>query len=499
VTRLESADVLLEDLGRASSQGVADMAPEEPDEFFQQFIVIPRHLRALDPQVRLVIGDKGAGKTQLFKALKFKEGRELLTEAAAKQGHARLPLERSTWLPGFEVHGTEFPPPDLIDGFVRGRPPEDVRLLWLGLLTRVLLSAAQVSKNSIPEPLSRTLQRAPWDLSALATELGNPPSQGPLFAMLDELDQRLANDDRYVFVVYDDLDRVSPAHWDVIRVALQGLIQFWAVYSRRWQRVRCKIFLRRDLFEHAALRGPDIAKIGWHPAELLWRPGDLYRLLFKRMANTSEAMRQYLSRGRLNLREDPLLKWVPTGENEEDFDSVVKHVFGSYMGPDPSKGMTLRWIPNHLKDGHGRIFPRPLLRLMEEAAAIERRDRKAERPRLVHYTALRAGLDRVSEFRVEELANEEFPWMRRVQRVLEQRPFHVPAERKEVLKALQIDWQHEDAKPPEQDPNALLDYLVELGIASIRTDKRIDVGDLYLKGLFLKRKGGVARPKPIGA
>ncbi len=43
-----------------------------------------------------------------------------------------------------------------------------------------------------------------------------------------------------------------------------------------------------------------------------------------------------------------------------------------------------------------------------------------------------------------------------------------------------------------------LDYLVELGIFTNRRDGRIDAGDLYLRGLHLKRKGGVARPKKVG-
>jgi hypothetical protein len=494
--RVEQADALLDDVIRACGQGVADHAPEDAREFFQQFLPIPRHLRALDPHVRLIIGDKGAGKTQLFKALKFPEGRELLARTAASRGHGTLPLERSSWIVGFELTGSLFPPPDLIDAYARGRSTEELRLLWLGLLVHVLVVDRLLERSSLPEEVGRALQNAAYDLDALGTGLNGARSQGALFAALDELDRRLVQEDRYVFIVYDDLDRVSPGEWSIIQVVLQGLIQFWAVYSRRWQRIRCKIFLRRDLYERAALRGPDIAKIAWHPADLFWSPGDIYRLLFKRLLNASERMRRYLGRAGLQEEGEELLGWMPGAQDEEAFASAVKLVFGEYVRPDPRRGLTLRWIPNHLRDGHGRIFPRPVLRLIEEAANSEKRTPHAEHPHLIHNTSLRVGLERVSVFRVEELAKDEFPWIRLVQKAFEEESLRVPAEREEMVRALQIDWVPGGDRPPDTDPDALLDYLVELGIASVRTDGRVDVGNLYLKGLHLMRKGGVVRPRP---
>lgn len=493
--RLDNADELLDDVIRACAQGMADHAPETAREFFLQFLPIPRHLRALDPHVRLIIGDKGAGKTHLFKALKFPEGRELLTRVAADRGHGALPLERASWIVGFEASGTRFPPPDLIDAHAQARTTEQLRLFWLGLLVHVLVQDGRVERSALPPPLAKALAAAAYDLDALSRAVNDASNQGALFAALDDLDRRLAGEDRHVFIVYDDLDRVSPGRWDIIEVALQGLIQLWAVYSRRWQRIRCKIFLRRDLYEKAALRGPDVAKIAWHPADLFWSPGDVYRMLFKRLLNASERMRQYLGRAKLQEEEDDLLGWTPGVQEEEDFASGVRLVFGNYMGPNPRKGLTLRWIPNHLKDGHDRIFPRSVLRLVEAAANSERRDPRATRPNLIQYSSLRGGLDRVSEFRVDELTKEEFPWMRVVQKSFEAYPLSVPAERREMIRALRIDWSSATDRPPDPAPDALLDYLVELGIASMRTDGRVDVGDLYLKGLHLKRKGGVARPK----
>jgi hypothetical protein len=496
MSRVENADQLLEDINRVMGEGLADHAPEDVKTFFEHFLPIPRHLRALDPQVRLIIGDKGAGKTQLFKALTFPEGRKLLAKVAADHGHLTLPLERLNWRIGFEAQGTAFPPSGTFDA-IKGREVGDLREIWLALLTRVLEDTSEefsadlrTYKNSVSPAFNE------WDLNAVIHR--TKEKEGLILATIDQLDKQLAAKDHYIAVVYDDLDRVSPGDWETVRSTLQGLVQLWAVYSRRWQRIRCKIFLRRDLYERAALRGPDIAKIAWNPADLFWNAGELYQLLFKRLANASTELKTYLEKGRLGFKKEVLLGWVPEATEEGEFAPIVKHVFSEHMGGDPSRGATLRWIPNHLKDGHGRIFPRPLLRLIQDATRIEKRDRQASRPHLIHHTAIRGALDQVSEFRVEELVREEFPWLKRVQSAFKEHPFRVPVERRVVLKHLNIDWSNQKDLPPETEPDRLLDYLVELGISSVRSNKLVDVGDLYLKGLHLKRRGGVARPKKLG-
>lgn len=88
----------------------------------------------------------------------------------------------------------------------------------------------------------------------------------------------------------------------------------------------------------------------------------------------------------------------------------------------------------------------------------------------------------------------EFPWVERVREVLRERGVRVPIHRKELIRALQIDWPAHGERPPETDPEWLLDYLAELGVVSVLTDGRVDVGD-YLKGLHLERQGGVSRPR----
>ena len=51
----------------------------------------------------------------------------------------------------------------------------------------------------------------------------------------------------------------------------------------------------------------------------------------------------------------------------------------------------------------------------------------------------------------------------------------------------------EPIRPPGRDVAEVLENLVQLGILTRRGDGSYNVPDLYLHGLGLKRKGGVAR------
>ncbi|NUM77630.1 hypothetical protein HUU40_24975 [candidate division KSB1 bacterium] len=486
---------LLEKLKRLCGQGLAENEPEEEAPFLKNFLPIQAHFRMLDPDVRLVIGDKGAGKTHLFRALEIAGGRQALLELAAKKGLPIPPLEKTKWLVGYQTSGINFPPAGVIDEFARHKDPPELQNIWLAILLQVLAHAEEIEKNALPDIFHRTTISRIWDLEAINQQTSKNLSS--LFAILDGLEISLQKHERFAFVAYDELDRLSPGDWDTLTKILRGLVQFWAAYGRRWRRLRPKLFLRRDLYQRAALFGPDIAKIAANRAELLWQSHELYAMLFKRLLNDDE-FHEYLNRYAMLYQEEGVLGRIPQATEENGYNVPVTMLFGKYMGPSPTKGLTLRWIPNHIKDGHGRIYPRPFLRMVEEAAELELRDNRARtQEQLIHHTALRGALDRVSEFRVLELAQEEFPWLAKIRKRFEGMNLHVPAERKPFLRALNIKWDKEDgyARPPDDNPEALLDYLVELGILTLRSDGRIDVGDLYLRGFHLKRKGGVRRPR----
>ena len=92
------------------------------------------------------------------------------------------------------------------------------------------------------------------------------------------------------------------------------------------------------------------------------------------------------------------------------------------------------------------------------------------------------------------MANE-WPWLDGVRRRLGLDPL-APWTRHRMIELLgseQVEgWAVAgagDVRPPEDDPAALLEYLVELGILRRRADDRLDVPDPYLYGLGLAPEG----------
>lgn len=481
-------DELLRLVAGMGSYGRAESEPE--DGFLKRYLPLPEHARCLDPEVVLIIGDRGAGKTELFRAIQFPEGLEHIQRLG---GGVKLPEpSRSRWVVGYSSTGTQFPPEDVLRTFAVDKEPSDLRLAWMGLLLRALHQIGFSGSEELPPAVVGEVARPTPRLSNLHGAIADHVEF--VFEYLDRADAHLLQEDSWVFVTYDELDRVSAGDWEQLQKILRGLVQFWASYVRRWRRLRPKVFLRRDLFNRAALFGPDVSKIAAQRVELVWSVKNLYGLIAKRLLNQDGRLSTYFDGYKPQGEIRGALGWYPTGRTENDFRKLVERICGRHMGAGPAKGMSFTWIPNHLQDGNGHVLPRSLVRLFECAADIELADPKAETPQLLHHTSLRGAVDRVSEDRVREMEDEEFAWIRHVRTALQRVHPNVPIERHDLEKYLHLDWRTLSEKPPDTSSRELLRYLVELGIFYERGDRRIDVRDLYLKGFGLRRKGGVKRP-----
>jgi hypothetical protein len=163
------------------------------------------------------------------------------------------------------------------------------------------------------------------------------------------------------------------------------------------------------------------------------------------------------------------------------------------MGANRKKGLVYRWLLDHVRDGLGRAFPRPFVRLVEEAARQELQTFGTLRePRLLEPASLRRALDRVSSDHVAQ-SKDEWPWLDAVKERLAQSRL-VPWDReRDVIRLLEHFSGDSASRQPPFEGRELLDYLIEIGILRRRPDGRLDAPDLFLSGLGLRRKGGVRR------
>lgn len=474
---------LLTDLG----YGQAEMERQEASK--QRFFPVAEHVRAFEPDVVLVVGERGTGKSALFKAV-FQN--DLLAAIARHARSPRLP-ERPEWIQAFPREGSDFPDAFGLRRGLAASKLEEVIELWFAYLVRTLQPQLQEKSD---ERLQRIWTPPGADQPSIIAAFRAAGNE-PLLA-LDRLDQTLQTSDRWLFVGYDELDTLGGYDWQTMHQALRGLIGFWAHYSRRWRRLRAKLFVRTDLFQrHADFGGADLAKLAANRVDLTWSDRNLFGMLIKRIANTDPSLLAYCRGGEIEFKLDADLGQIPQLHESEDARKLIERMIGFFMGANATKGRTFTWVLDHLRDSRSHVVPRNLVRLFERAAGKEQANLKAKPPQLLHPTALSQALADVSADHVRQASSHEWPWLYGVEKRMEQNRL-MPLERKELEAVLDSDWEESwgkdaDLRPPADSAEDLINYLLELGVFKERPHDKIDVPDIYLFGLGLRRKGGVQR------
>lgn len=489
----ETRTELLRSLQNIGSQGRAEGASLE--QIRSGYYPVPDHLRLLDPEVVLVVGPRGSGKSEIARVL---TDAGLFDAVKSFAPSVRLPSGPSKWLKvypserqGFEAIGMR--------EFIKtaGDGTESLREMWLAYLLRSLKDEMDAPVLAELAPMLDPPGADILAVHAAFRALGTKP-----VVALDRLDERLMREGRFLFATYDELDTLGGGDWKLGEAGVRGLVALWAAYARRWRNLRAKLFLRTDLFErHARAGGADLAKLAAGRVELVWSDRDLYGLLLKSMANVDDELASYV-RGVKGIfwQEDASLGHIPMLKTWEDARPVVERMVGAYMGANQKKGLVFRWLLDHVRDGSKRGYPRPFVRLFEEAASLELKHGGALRqPRLIEPASLRRALDRVSDEHVKSTL-DTWPWLERVKELLRDNCLvpYSEKEEKQVVRLLSGFSEKEAALIPPFEGRDLIDYLLELGIFRRRPDGRLDVPDLYLGGLGLKRKGGVTKRRESG-
>lgn len=479
-------------LGSLAVMGSSGRAEGEDEQNLpKRFFPVEEHLRAFDPDVVLVIGPRGVGKTALFRAICHKN---LLPSLSKRFTGLRLPPPDSTELVIAYPADTQFPDPLSLKKFAGKVTGEAFLELWFAYMVRLLHGKLPSAAG-----LEGLFQAVGSDADAVLKAFRRA-GVAPI-AALDALDRKLIEDDRRIFIVYDELDTLGLSDWKTVQSAVHGLAAFWANYTRRWRRLRAKIFLRTDLYQRIGTSaGADFAKLAANRVEISWSDRNLYAMLTKRMANTSAELLSYCREAKIEFDTDSELGEIPKIDNAEQARPLISRMVGRYMGANVNKGLTYRWLLDHIRDGRGQAIPRPLVRLIESASEVQRNTGTSPKyPVLIEPRRLRRALEIVSKEHVES-SSDEWNWLKVLGASLSQDPStrEVPWDRRQVERVLERSWralkgQDTKASLPADSGRDFVSYLIEVGIFRERHDGRLDVPDLFLFGLGLKRKGGVAR------
>ena len=486
----EERQGLLFDLSQMGSSGRAE--DEKSETFKRTYLPVPEHVRAFDPSVALVLGARGAGKSELFRAAVKENLLPAIIRTTREARNLRIG-EKAEWLTAYPL-GKNFPDaPGLRRYYDSQSSKGDAeRDLWFAYLVRTVRE--HLCESSIREWAMLKLPGA--EINKIVEAFRSLESK-PLLA-LDDLDRRLESDDGWLLVSYDELDVIGAYDWDSMIASIRGLVGFWASYTRRWTRIRPKIFLRTDLFRrHGQSLGADLIKLTANRAEISWSDRNLYSMLIKRIANASERLADYCRQSKVSFDEDRDLGLIPRLQKDTDAKPIIEKIAGQFMGANLKKGRTFLWLLTHVRDGNGHAIPRALVRLIEESAVQERDRPLASHSRLLDPRNIRRALDVVSKEYVLQVNSHELPWLPGVQTRLQGEG--VPMDRRHVEYLLSKEWDkpwsetQPNIRPPAQNASQLVDLLLEIGVLGSRPHNRLDVPDLFLAGLGLTRKGGVRR------
>ncbi|MBP2339231.1 hypothetical protein JOF41_005409 [Saccharothrix coeruleofusca] len=443
------------------------------------------HRKALEPDVTVVQGGRGVGKTVWFKALQNDRLRQL---AAAEYQLPRL--NRVTPLAGYgtALRPDQYPSQRALDHLQRIAKPEDI---W----TAVVLCA--VRAEGISE-LVEWSDRVRWLLE-------HPDASERALAKADD------NAGRHgvtMLFLFDGLDRLHSSR-DVNDSLVRGILQVALDLRTRTRNLRAKVFIRPDMFDGIRLNFPDASKLVANAADLTWSPTSLYGLLFHRMGNSDNPhSAQFIAdTGEWDTqgeRRTPPRSLVGDSEHQKQ---VFTAIAGPYMGTDRRKGITYTWLPNHLTDGIGQVSPRSFLAALRKATDITG-ERHSTYEFALYWDGIRQGVQEASGIRVVEI-REDIPWVATA--IAPLGGLQVPIEESDVVQrweerklrtaldelSQQTAEGNEERSAPtgplSTDYGKLIAELIELGVMSRRANGKLDLPDVYRIAFDIGRKGGVPR------
>lgn len=450
--------------------------------------VPPTHARALDFEVTLVEGMRGAGKSFWWSRLASDAHRSFIHAGFPE---AKLP-DKVEIRQGFGTGSLSAQYPDaeqLIDLVDTYRP----RSIWRAVL------AFHAGFDGDFAKLSTWTQRVKWVQANAET-----------YALeLAAADQRLEKKSTKLLVLFDALDRLAD-EWQHIRPLAKGLLQV-ALDMRSTRSIRCKVYLRPDMLEDDEIVSfPDFAKLNAAKVSLRWQRADLYALLYQCLGNASigaEAFKRLAGEflGGKSLKSTQAFWVLPTPLRiDEDLqERVFERLAGKAMGSSTKRGKPYTWLVNHLQDGREQVSPRSFFAALNTAANLAGGDDDLP----ITYRGIQRGVQEASTIRVDEI-KEDYPWVTVLMAPLYGN-LTVPCTfgdlaaiwKKDDTMAQLQSWVRRQGKaaklPPqhqEQGPQGIVIDLEGLGILNQMEGKRIQMPDVYRVAFGLGRRGGV---KPL--
>ncbi|GAB2771141.1 hypothetical protein [Streptomyces daliensis] len=447
------------------------------------------HRLALDVDTTVVRGGRGVGKTFWFRSLLDERLRLVAAQEYRIDRLSRLSVAAGY---GAALDPGRYPGPATLRTLVEsGVEPKD---LW----TTVLLVAL-----GQPE-----LQKIRFWNKRVEWVRAHPDDRDWTIA---EADRQTQEEGSTQLILFDALEHLHADRRQADRL-VAGILQLALELRLGTRNIRCKVFIRPDMFDGALLHFPDASKLTTNAASLHWAPANLYGLFFHSLGNQpgeTAARFRALTPGWTEPTTGRHLPPPSLRGDEQAQAEAFKAIAGPYMGANFRKGHTYTWLPNHLMDGGEQVSPRSFLSALSEAVQ-ETISRYATHGYALHHEGIRSGVQSASRIRVKEI-REDLPWVPVAIEPMQGQ--QVPIDESLVLALWETDALTDALRrqaeslgggdegeirtgPRNPDRYAdLVDELIDLGVMRRRKDGRIDLPDVYRIAFSVGRKGGVPKVK----
>ena len=362
----------------------------EADQRFLDYFVETQVVRhAVDPEVPLVLGRKGAGKTAIFRHLS--EG----VRESAVVIHSPAPLKaQRAWQ--LSVDGFKS-----VEDELRKSVDANWRHFW-AFYSCVALSH-KLSPGEVPEGIGITELPSTENgvLDAFEKILSIRRFGIRLNDWLTDLDRRAA---KSTLLLLDGLDTgfgsTSP---DRIRrcQAIESLFGFWMDRGTGLQNLRFKILLREDIWK--ALRFENKSHLFGRSVTLKWQDQATYFKVLLKQALRSIAFKALLQ----SVSGDTRLVSVPDDWSDEDVFTAWRLLVGDRM-KGGNTTFTRNWVWSRLGDANENHTPRHLFQLFHAAVPWEKKEhaRTAYDRTIIRPRGLIACLPEVSHLALDSLKEE---------------------------------------------------------------------------------------------
>lgn len=417
-------------------------------------------MRGLEPEIALVTGIRGSGKSFLRREVQQRQG------------------NRAVLAFGEGLHGKQPGKDELKQLLGAGYAP---RVIWKAVVLRACTEHPALLDKS-------WLELAAW--------LASHPSEAT--AILEDADRAFSARGLWAYVLFDGLEQVADSSRDRSAL-LRGLLELM-LELRPLRKLRLKAFVHSDLLSVPEVSAfPGASKVLAAQTVLQWQAPDLFALLFSFLGNAPDP--DFAA----DFRQQSALPWAQDGSRfmlpAELADDTERQraVFAGLTGWADGPGLfrePYASLPGQLADARERISPGSLL--LAIACAIGHAEEGshstsiADRSLLPPYSLL-VGAARAAGIWTRVLLEEQ-PWAYRGLKLLAGQS--VPLREAAMLRA----WRDASYLPPRAeetgrepapaDYHDALEQLQRVGVVETLADGSINIPELYRVGFGLDRRGG---------